>query len=782
MRLFRIATALLLVALFSFQLTGQDALTIGIVSDDTLNFSKGFENLVIREIQAVQSSRNEVNFVNIYTGIQPSEIRNNIELTFQDESIDIIVGLGLTTSTVLSQFKSYNKPTIASIIIDRNLLNLPITDQGTSGMNNFTYIESPFDVKRDLEIFYEITPYSNLAILLDTDVDIFDAFLNQYFEQRIPKDVSFKIISVQPTIEETLAQLTDDFDGIYVLSTDRFTEASAKEFYHEINHIGIPSFSITGRNQVELGALAGIAASNFLPNIARRIAIDIMRISEGENAKELPVRIENLGEDFVINMNTLKHLEIYPDFDLLNQAILLNLEETEGSITWSLESLIFEAIKTNLGLSASEKDVLLAEKDIKIASSNLKPQLTASSSATWIDQNRVDLSNGQAASVSWLANTTLNQVIYSEPALANVAIQKLIKESRSEDLRAAKLDIILESASAYLSFLQAKSIVRIQNENVDVTNQNLSISETKEALGYSSISDVYRLRTQLSQNVIDLNIALSNLNQASINVNRILNRDQREVFNVVDVAQNDMISLGSNSELSDRINNQRDLDKMTDLFVKRAFEHLPELKSLEYSVLAQERSLLSSQRSLFLPQVNLHGTIDKPIKYFDPSTPPQGFPGLTNDIQWGLTAQVSFPIFQGGFRKANVERDKIAVDQLRINQQDLRNTLEAQLRSNMQILSATYQQLDLAQQAAEFSKKNFDIVQDLYRQGQADIITLVDAQNASLSAELNAINAFYQLIIEFLTVERATGQYFFLMSEKEKEDFITEIYNTVLSD
>lgn len=781
MRFHTISFLLFYSFLMCFQATSQESLTIALLNDDSLNFSKGFEDLFKQEVRAIQSSRSDVAFRTIYAGTNPTEISASIEEAMGDDEIDILVGLGLTTSTVLSQFKSYSKPSIASIIIDRHLLNLPITHKGTSGLNNFTYIESPFDVKKDLEVFYEITPYKNLAILLDTDLRIFSSFLNTYFEERVPSEATFTVLTVQPGVQSTLDQITDEIDGLYVLSTDRYPDDIAREFYHEINHMGLPTFSLTGRRQVELGALAGMAASNFLPNVARRMAIDILRISEGENASTLPVQLENLGEDFVINMNTLKHLEIYPDFELLNRAILLYLEDTEGTVTWSLESLIFEAIKSNLGISISEKEVLLVEEDVKIAASNLKPQLSASSSATWIDQNRVDGSNGQAASVSWLANATLNQVIYSEPAMANVAIQKLLKESANEELRQAKLDVILESAGAFLNFLQAKSIVRIQNENVDVTNQNLSISESKEALGYSSISDVYRLRTQLSQNVIDLNNALSNLNQARININRILNRDQREIFNAEDVVQGEMISLGSNSELEGRINNQRDLDKMTDLFVKRAFEYLPELKILEYSIQAQERSLLSNNRSLYLPQINLHGTFDQPIKYFNPSTPPQGFPGLSKKPQLGLSAQVSFPIFQGGFRKANIQRDKITIDQLQDNQQDLRNSLEAQLRSNMQILSATYQQLELSQQAADYSKKNFDIIQDLYRQGQADIIRLVDAQNASLFAELNAINAFYQLIIEFLTVERATGKYFFLMSDTEKDAFFKEVYDTILS-
>jgi outer membrane protein len=291
---------------------------------------------------------------------------------------------------------------------------------------------------------------------------------------------------------------------------------------------------------------------------------------------------------------------------------------------------------------------------------------------------------------------------------------------------------------------------------------------------------VYRLETQLSQNIINLNIAVSNLAQARININRILNRDQRETFGVVDITQNEMISIGSNDVLQGLINNQRDLNKLTDFFVERAIEYLPEIQQLGYSIQAQERSLLSNRRSMYLPQISVQATIDQPIHYFGLNEPPQGFAGLTRRTQYAAGAQVSLPIFEGGLRKANIQKDIIAIDQLGDQRQDVQNSLEANLRSNMQVLSASYQQLALTQEAAIYSVKNFDIVQDLYRQGQADIITLVDAQNARLAAELNANNALYQLIGDFLSVERGTGEYFFLMTDEEKETFITDLTNAVL--
>ena len=763
-------------------LNSQESLHIAVINDDRDGFAPVFEQTLQNEITDLLESRTEITFSKFY--IQPTEAQTLqlIDGIYADTTVDIVIGAGLAASIYLAHIDNYPIPTISGVVVDRELLNLPHNEDDGSGVENYTYVQTPFDVKKDLETFALLYPYKNLGIVLDTDIDRMQNVLTNYFESRLPQDVEFSFIQYRQSLDRVLSDIGDRFDALYILAFANEEEDEVRSFYHELNHLQIPSFSLTGREQVRLGATAGLAPPDYVLSLLRRIALDVMFIYEGQSAADLPTTLPRKGDDFVINMQSLKHLEIYPDFDLLNQAILLDLEVTEGEQNWSIQSYIYEALKSNLNLQTFRQDAEIIARDVSIAQSNLRPQLDVSTTGVITDPTRVDNSNGLAADFSWLANLTLNQVIYNEPALANVAIQKILKRQQDELVRQGELDVILDAAITYLTYLQVQSIVRIQNENVDVTNQNLNISENKEALGYSGISDVYRLRTQLSQNVIDLNQAISNFNQARIRMNQFINRDQREEFTIEELNNATAFSLASNSNLSNLINNQRDLNKLTDFFVARCFEYLPELKQLEYAIQAQDRALLSSRRSLFLPKVNLQATADKPIDYIGASIGPTGTSLLTNDLQWGVSARASIPIFQGGFRRASIEQDRITLDRLQVQESDLKNILESQLRSSMEILSASYQKVELSSQAADYSNKNFDIIQDLYRQGQADIITLIDAQNASLIAELNATNAVYQLMIDFLSVERATGGFYFLMEDQERVEYERDLMNAILNE
>ena len=74
---------------------------------------------------------------------------------------------------------------------------------------------------------------------------------------------------------------------------------------------------------------------------------------------------------------------------------------------------------------------------------------------------------------------------------------------------------------------------------------------------------------------------------------------------------------------------------------------------------------------------------------------------------------------------------------------------------------ASYVNIDLSEQGAEAARKNLELVSDAYRQGTVSIIELLDAQNQSLFADLNANNALHDFLIDIMNVQRASGRFDF---------------------
>ncbi|MEM6700710.1 MAG: TolC family protein, partial [Bacteroidota bacterium] len=228
----------------------------------------------------------------------------------------------------------------------------------------------------------------------------------------------------------------------------------------------------------------------------------------------------------------------------------------------------------------------------------------------------------------------------------------------------------------------------------------------------------------------------------------------------------------------DLIQNQTTLNQFADFMVGEAFNNLPELKQVELAIAAQERQLKSNNRAFYLPTVAFVADYDYPIATVNPG---ESLPipdlEINNEPTWNAAFSVSIPIFAGGSRKYQQAQTKVGLFQLQDQEKDLRNLLELQVRANLENVNAAYNNIRLTRSAAKAAEKNTAIVRDLYRSGQVDVITLVDAQNALLSAQINATNATYQFMIDYFSLQRSVGSYSYLATEAQRNQWLQRFLN-----
>ena len=87
---------------------------------------------------------------------------------------------------------------------------------------------------------------------------------------------------------------------------------------------------------------------------------------------------------------------------------------------------------------------------------------------------------------------SLSQVIYADPAWANLSIQKNLQTAREQEREAVRFDITLEAAASYLNVLRAKAVERIEKENLNLTRSNLELAKVRQSVGISGPAEVYR--------------------------------------------------------------------------------------------------------------------------------------------------------------------------------------------------------------------------------------------------------------------------------------------------
>ncbi len=752
--------------------------TIHIVSESNIPSldANEFEDVVREEILTLLNNRFEVDMQATYCNYDIKVLNETFEAIFADPEVDIIVAIGAMSSGILATQKNYSKPAIAGIILDNELQKIPLTDEGTSGVPNFTYLQSPFNIQRDLIKLKEIYPYRHLAFM-GADELIDELSFVRDFIGNIAQGLGAEshYVPAKGTAEEIFLSIPEEIDAIYFFPI--FNDAEMEifpELMEKINQSGIATAALLGEEYVEQGVLMGYEAGKNLQSMPRRIAINILKILEGTPAADLPVAIPTYNETLLINAATANVSNIHPNFDIISEAIVVNFGEENTGTRHTLQGVLAEGLKQNLDILISQRDPILAQKDMQLARANYLPQVEGNATYSILDKRTAENSFGQQGRYTLSVGGTVSQIIFSEPAIANIQSQKLLQKGQEEGFRQVQLDVILDLATAYLNLLQANTLVEINIENVQVTKENYDIAQAKEAVGYTGATDINRWTSELAQRNIELRRAQAQFKQAQFQLNQLLNRPIDEAFNVEDITLQQQMLYVTDQRILSLIQNYRDLKRFSDFLVEEAINNLPELKQINFSLAAQERLRKSLSRRFYLPSIALNGSLTDVVNRWEVSENPQ-FPSPIDQPTWNIGIGLQYPIFQGGTRNLDLQRTKIAIDQLGDQRMNLRRQLDVRVRASLENASATFVEVELSRKAADAAKKNFDIVQDSYSQGIVNVTNLIDAQNVAIATALSAQNAIYQFVIDFLNVERSIGNYYFLSSEGERDAFFEKL-------
>ncbi len=705
--------------------------------------------------------------------------RRNLEQLLADESVDLIIGADIIVSHIMAKGGPYNKPVLASTVVNIQVQQLPMNKKGQSGVENLAYLELPLSPMRDLEVFNRLFGFENLAVVIDEAAFTGIPELKAFFDEGINSlGLKYSFVFTEATAEATLNKLNGQ-DAVYLLPSDRLSDAETQKLIDGINDRQLKSFSILGRIDVDRGVLAGVAPASNIRLFTRRMGLNIQRCVNKEDPEDFAVKI-NQKEELVLNMATARKIDYSPSFDLLSEAVVINEDMVDVGRSLNIFDAIEEGIGNNLSIDIAQQAVAAVQEDVNVARGVLRPDVSATVSHTTVDSDLANASNGQSPEQRGQGRLSISQIIYSEQAAANKKIQQYLLEAQEASLEVQTLDIILEVSTAYLQLMQAITLEKIQKENLDVTRKNLELARTAASIGQSGPSDLYRWQGEIANAKSDLIIAQAQRRQAEINLNQILNRPIDELFTTQEVDLNDSRYFVSNQSLSDKIKSPREFNQFIDFMVQRAMEHSPNLSELQANVRAQERSLVLNQRNRYVPTISLGGNYNQEVYRGGAGTEfPEFFQPAPNDWNWNLGLNASLPLYQGGQRKALVQQSKVQLQQIELQKTNLQRLIEQQVRSEMENIRASYYNITLTQEAAEAVVKNFDIVQDAYSQGSVLITQLLDAQNASISAQLNSANAVYSFLIDLLNMERATGEFYMLFTPEQKAQYEADLFNFI---
>ena len=747
------------------QFSRSASINIGIVMDGPTERSEEIRKAFEKEILALTRDDFKVRFPKkkrLMANWTPAGIKAAVNKLLADPQVHMVIAIGVFSSNEVGHRRKLSKPVVAPFVVDRKLQGLPYKN-GKSGVRNLTYVAYPSDLVRDIKVFHDVVSFERLTCVIDeVAIQAIPGIENSCRQAAEGIGVGADYIAMKkPSAKDILAALPDGTDAVYLAPLMRLPSKEFERLVAGLIERRLPSFAFLGRRDVQRGVLAGVAPDVDLDRIVRRTALNIQRILLGEGAGSLKVGLD-ARESLAINMATARAIGFSPKWTTLNTAELLYAEERGAANELSLARVVRDAVKVNLDVRAADRNVAAGAEDIRQARAGLLPQLDLSGDYVEINEERV-FAPGAAERKS-SGSVTLNQRIYSESAWANLSIQKHLQQSRESSRDQVRLDVILDTATAYIDVLRAKTVERIQRENLALTRSNLDLARIRRKVGTAGPSEVYRWESEIAGVRINVIDAEALRQQTELALNRLRHRPLEEAFTTTETGVDDPGLITSQKRLFDMTNNPASFAIFRDFLVQEGLAASPERAQLLATVAAQDRSLKSARRAYWQPELGLQADVTEVLTRAGEKIPPRN----GEDTETTVGVQLSIPLFTSGSRGADKVRAFESLQQLRLQLRSTEERVEQRIRSALHASRSSYAGIGLSRAGANAARKNLKVVKDAYSRGTASILDLLDAQNAAIVAEQAAANAVHDFLKDLMEVERAISRFDFFLTEQEQ--------------
>lgn len=697
----------------------------------------------------------------------------NIDAAYEDPDVDMLLFVGFVANQLAAIRDDFPKPTFLPVILDTNLLRAAPAN-GSSGIPNLNYLSTYANFADDLDTLSRFVPYRNLVL-----------FIDQNLSSAIPK-LRTAALGVSEAKGITLIEVAHDgvdhrlmnrvpaeTEAVFVAALSRMPAEDFSKLIADINAAGFPSFSFVGVTDVEGGLLATDREPRDVGRQARLNALNMQAVMLGERAQDQP--IASLQKDqLTINMATARTIGLSPSFDLLGEAVLLNRVPEATGVQLGLVDIATLAILQNQDLQAETFGVEAGMEEIARARSNLLPQVGASASHTTRKESPT-VTAGLFAERTSDAAIRLDQLLYSDAASANLKIQKELQKSRLASFDEFQLDVVLAATSAYYGVLNARSQLAVQENNLRISQANLELAENRVSLGSSTAADVYRWQAEVARAQILVLNQRSALSQTHETLNRLLHKPQGERLALKEATFDEPFVM-TRKEFDALVASPADYAAFSRFYIERALQLAPELKQLAAQTAAKERELVSQKRSYWLPDFSLGGSYSSNLGQWGAGAGPTAGQDLRD---WNVGVQATLPLFAGGLRKANVSRASFELRQLEALRFSTEERIEERVRKQLYEAQAAYAQINLTAVAAAASLKNYELVSDAYARGTANVIELLDAQDASLASSAASAESLYFFLIVVMELQRAVGGFDYLLPPAERNQLAEEFRSTL---
>ena len=330
-------------------------------------------------------------------------------------------------------------------------------------------------------------------------------------------------------------------------------------------------------------------------------------------------------------------------------------------------------------------------------------------------------------------NTTTAQISLDQQIinLPDFELFRAIKpEFKAVDLNVADSNeqLVQAVATAYLKVLADQA--NLANAIAEETSANALLSQATQldAAGVGIRLDVLRAQVEYQQRQQAHVSAENQLDKDGIQLNRIMGIPAGQQLDLTDAAPF--------AELGDL-----DLDQAR----QTALTHRNDLLALQQSIIVSSHEV-KAVRYQRLPTLAVNGFY--------------GVLGETTGLYHGVftaEGQVKFPVFREAAQRGEQDTVEAQLQQLRDQEDNLRGTIDAQIRTSPLDIQPATQLVKIARSNPDLARQELTDARDRFTAGVSDNLEVVNAETTVTGAQAQLVSAVYQFNVAKVNLARSTG-------------------------
>lgn len=385
----------------------------------------------------------------------------------------------------------------------------------------------------------------------------------------------------------------------------------------------------------------------------------------------------------------------------------------------TLEQAVNFAVEHNKELQASQMNIELRNKMVTEAISQGLPQVNGTVNYSTNFGYETSLGGGTFKMKDQSnAGVSVSQLLFSGQWILGIQTSKIAKKIAAQQVDLTELDIKETVYNSYYTVLVSERLMGIVKQNLENMNEILMHTDNMYKAGTAEITDVDQIRITVSQLKNSL-LAM----QRTVDVNYNLLRLQLGV------------QAGTPLQLTDPL--EKFLEEGS--FLKLAIQKFDISQNSQYQLMETQEELQKKMVGLkkwaYAPDISASYSYQYQLKK-------GGFMNIPNSA----SVTMNIPIFSGLQRKAQLDQEKITLEQTTLNKSLLEDQLNLQEEQYKFALKNALEDYSLQRENIGVAKKVLENYQHKYNAGVVSSLDMTQANNNYLTAENNYTSACLTLL------------------------------------